>query len=252
MDNLKNLLQELENTISAQKENLKKEQQTQVPQFGLILAGGAVAASATAIWLPCWVAVILIFGLAGFAFFGKQAASKRACNVINKITNEMNAVKTEFERNSSDIDAQLSHLNDVDAKLAKRQEIIDSLTKQIELLENKLNKLPAQPASIVQSAAPENPYGGYTDVFLRLIQSLDSEIDDFGEECTTYIRNQFARSLRSCGLKLADYSDETTKYFRTEQTRLVTEPNCTTRAIITTTAPNAAVIKGHAFIPENN
>lgn len=251
MDNLKNLLQELESTISAQKENLKKEQQTLLQQFGLILAGGAVAASATAIWLPCWAAVILIFGLAGFAFLGKQAASKRACNGINKIADEMNAVKTEFELNSSDIDAQLSHINEVDAELAQRQEIIDSLTKQIELLGNKLNELPAQPASIIQTAAPENPYGGYTDIFLRLIQSLDSEIDDFGEECTAYIRNQFARSLRSCGLKLVGYSDETKDYFRTERTTLVTDPDCTTKAVITTTAPTTAVIKGHAFIPEN-
>ena len=244
MNDLKNLLQEFENTILAQKETHIKERKS-LFSFVIVMFTVALATVISIIWLPYWMSIILVLALVIFVYIEKLSAVKRYGATIDRISKETNILNIKIEKMPSTINNQISNL-----ELEEKQKIIDSLNQKVTLLVGKLKAVSAETAS-TSSVSTYNTDGGYIELFLHLVQNLDFEVDDFGEKCANYIREQFSKTLQMCGLKFVNYSKETSDYFSTERTNLVTKPNCTARAIVTKKTPTTLILPGHAFIPEN-
>lgn len=242
MDELNSLITDLEHAIQDAKFYIKKNKSV-VSNPNLILGCGTVATVVSLYALPKWATVILMVLLSGYAIMEK-------INSYSNLTDKLDEIQRLIDKiNQYLIETEQSKNTPSIVECQEKEETIAFLKSTVERLKGLLAKKDAEPKPKEENSEPTKAELNQT-VLLKKLQSLDIEVQDFGEECSTYMRMEFAKTLRICGLEFVDFSEDTKSMFDTE-TAAINNIDCTSRAIATLSSPKEVVLRGHAFIPEN-
>lgn len=240
MNKLNSKIEELESTIKDLKSLIAK--QRKFASGSNILLGCGTAISVVSIYtLPKWISVILVAFLSGYAIAYKRKKNSLVASKLDEIhsfTNDINA-------SISDLLLQIKEQKECE----KQNENTNNLKARIKELESLLDSKPTPQPAPVQDSSEKTLAESHLEDVLKKIQALDIDVEDFGEECTSYIRKEFAKTLRHCGYEFVEYSNENKQFFETE-TAAIGNVDCNARAIVTIASPKRIIIKGHAFIPK--
>lgn len=236
MENLSAKISELELSLKDLKGLIDKQNEV-FSTSNLIMGCGATFTAVSVLTLPKWVPITSTVLMFGYFLFDKKKLS-------TQIGQKINGIHTLFESiNSTLSNIDLEALASQEEECQKKDETISFLNEQLKsLLDHKEFSTTTPEKSIAQIHFKE---------LLKKIQKLDIEVEEFGDECASYMRKEFNRTLRKCGLEFVDYSAENQVLFSTEKAA-INYIDCTARAVVTIVSPRQTVLKGHAFIPETN
>ncbi len=241
MNKLNSKIEELESSIKDLKSLIAK--QRKFASGPNILLGCGTAISAVSIYsLPKWISVIFVAFLSGYAIADKR---KNNLLVASKL-DEIHSVTNDINASISDLLLQIKEQKEC----GQKDENINDLKVRIKELESLLDSKSTPQQTPIQDSSEKTMAELHLEDILKKIQRLDINVEDFGEECTSYIRKEFARTLRHCGYEFVEYSNENKQFFDTE-TAAIENVDCNARAIVTIASPKRIIIKGHAFIPES-
>lgn len=205
----------------------------------LILGCGTLFTVGSIFTMPKWTSVILVAMLSGYTIYSKT-------RTLSIVSSELDKIKSIFDNiNESLIEMQAAELKGKE----ENETSISFLKSTIERLKALLAKKESSPSTANNEDAGPTQAELNLNELLKKIQKLDSAVEDFGDECASYMRKEFSKTLRVCGLEFVDYSDENKSVFDTE-TAAINNIDCTSRAIVTRSTPQKAILRGHAFIPE--
>jgi len=230
MEKLKSNLCKVERSIK-ELSSLVENQRRYSSTSSLILGGGAALSALSVFTLPKWTSFALIAMFSGYVFYDR---TKLNSLILCKL-GELHSIFDEI--NKSLIDLQ-NEINTKEEKISFLKNKVDSSSQKIE------GQVSINTDAPVKSKAELN-----FEELLKKIQKLDIEVEDFGSECASYMRKEFAKTLKVCGLEFVDYSEENRLLFATESAA-INNIDCTARAIVTNSSPRTIVLKGHAFIPK--
>lgn len=168
------------------------------------------------VFTPWWAWVLYLVSLVIMANITKY-------NNVNKIDIiRLHYIITEFRKEISvknqTIDESARKITDLEKKLEKTNELLE---------QEKLHILS----------------------LLDVLQSLDTETIDFGDECHKYVSNQIAKSFRGCGLRFQDYCEEYADCYNIEIDPKITDIEYLKKAIMDNKT-NKVVLKGKVFLPQ--
>lgn len=242
MEKFNSLISDLELAIQNTKFYIKQNRGI-LSITSVILGCGTLATAVLLYTLPKWATIILLVLLWAYAIIEKSKYLSYISDKlaeIDKIIDKINhfLLETELSKKTSAIE-----------EYQKKDDTIALLKSTVERLEGLIanNATKIEPVEVVSELSQSERNQA---VLLKKLQTLDFEVEDFGEECSSYIRKEFSKALRTCGLEFVDYS-ENTKYMFAVETAAIDFIDCTARAIATLSSPKEVVLRGHAFIPEN-
>lgn len=242
MNELNSLIFDLDLAIKDAKSYIKTNRSI-VSTPNVILGCGWLATAVSVYTLSKWATVILLLLVSGYAFMEKtnsfSTLSEKLCE-IQKLIDKINQylIETKISENTTST-----------KESQEKDETIAFLKSSVERLKGLLAKKETTQKPVEDDSEPTQAELTQS-VLLKKLQSLDIEVQDFGEECALYMRKEFAKTLRICGLEFVDFSEDTKYMFNTE-TAAINNIDCTSRAIATLSLPQRVVLRGHAFIPEN-
>lgn len=240
MDKLNSNVERLESSIKDLKSLIAKQNRF-ASKSNILLGCGTAITAASIFTLPKWTSVIFVAIMSGYAIVDKRRINLLIANKLNEIHSIAN-----------DINGSISNLlQQIEEKKGcnNKDEEINKLKAKIKELEALLESKPIPQPMPVQRSNEKSKAELHLDDILRKIQRLDIDVEDFGEECTSYIRKEFAKTLRHCGYEFVEYSNENKEFFDTE-TAAIENVDCTARAIVTIASPKRIIIRGRAFIPK--
>lgn len=245
MKNLNAKISELELSLKDLKSLIDKQNEV-FSASNLIMGCGTTFTAVSVLTLPKWVPIASTVLMFGYFLFDKKKLS-------TQIGQKINGIHTLFESiNSTLSNIDLEALASQEEACRKKNETISFLKSSVERLKSALARAEEPRNGSTTSDDTEKTHTEiHLEEFLKSIQKLDIEVDDFGNECAKYMRKEFNKTLRLCGLEFADYTAENQILFATERAA-IQNVDCTARAIVTTTSPRRIILKGHAFIPETN
>lgn len=230
MDKLKSIFSKLESSIEGLR-ILVENQHRYSSTSNLILGGGAALSAFSVLTLPKWTSVAFIAMFSGYALYDRaKFNSLVVCKLgeIHAIFNEIN-----------------DSINDLQKEFNSKEEMISFLKTKVGSFSEKVGQHSQDATVETEKSTAEINF----EELLKKIQKLDIEVEEFGDECATYMRKEFSKTLKVCGLEFANYSEENRMLFATESAA-INNVDCTARAIVTTASPKKIILKGHAFIPK--
>ncbi len=244
MEKLSLKVAELESSLKDLRDVLENEKRASSTST-LIVGCGAIFAAVSIFTLPRWISVAIIALFSGYSILDK----KKTCNQVRQKISSIQAAFDGINSALRELDIKDYAFTTEESK--KKDETISFLKSTVERLKSLLERKETasevkRPDDLEKSKAEVN-----MEELLKKIQKLDIEVEDFGEECASYMRKEFNKTLRVCGLEFVDYSSENDMLFATEKAA-INNIDCTARAIVTISTPRKIVLKGHAFIPETN
>lgn len=255
MNTLNSKVSEIKKSILYLKQISAKSQSNEFFLTAAIVCCGFIATTVSLMWLPELVSISLLFIFCLILIVNKLHHLKiekvkfdNINNSIEEIAKKIDVLEDGIETERNDYENRLSHLP-LDSILEEKEKQINELKAALDNATDRITSL-TNATSTVNNQEPYK-YGGYTNHFLEVIQRLDFEVDDFGEECASYLRKQFTRALGTCGLRFLNYSKEDKEFFNTETTPAIDKVDCTRRAIVKDDK-SEVIIYGRAFIPTQN
>lgn len=255
MNTLDLKLNEIEQSIHELKKFNVKIQPNDFYFYAAIICCGFTTVTVSILLLPEWASISLLFVFCSVLLLYKLRGLKETVakfdntnSRIEEISLKFGALKSEITASINDYENRLSELPSLSV-IEEKDNQIKELQAALENASNRISALSNVSATV--NVQDPYKYGGYTGLLLEVIQKLDFEVEDFGEECAAYLRKQFTRVLGTCGLRFVDYSENDKDFFNTEATPAIDKVDCTRRAIVK--GDNDEVIMyGRAFIPKTN
>ena len=207
----------------------------------LVVGCGALASAVSVFTLPKWISVAMIALVSAYSILDKR----RVCSQIGQ---KVNSIQATFEGINSTLRELMNDSARRTEECKKKNETISFLQSTVERIKSQLGR--NEPAPVIIDPG-KSKAEVYMEVLLKKIQQFDIDVEDFGDECASYMRKEFNKTLRICGLEFVDYSADNDILFATEK-GAIDHVDCTARAIVTISKPRKIVLKGHAFIPETN
>lgn len=239
MDKLTSNIEMLESSIKDLR-SLIADQNRFASKSNFLLGCGTAITAASIYTLPKWTSVIFAAFMSVYAIVDKRRINSQIANKLN----EIHSIASDINDSISNLLQQIKQ-----KERDNKDEEINNLTARIKDLELQLESEPASQPIPVQRSNEKSLAEFHLDIILKKIQGLDIEVEDFGEECTSYIRKEFKKTLRQCGYEFIEYSYENQQFFDTER-GAIDHVDCTARAIVTIASPKLTILRGHAFIPE--
>ncbi|GEM_PF-3507008 len=240
MDKLNSNIERLESSIKDLKALIAKQNRF-ASKSNILLGCGTAITAASIYTLPKWASVIFVAIMSGYAIVDKRRINSLIANKLD----EIHSIANDINDSISNLLQQIKEQKECDNK----NEEINKLKARIKELEALLESKPIPQPIPVQPSNEKSLAELHLDIILKKIQGLDIEVEDFGDECTSYIRKEFNKTLRQCGYEFIEYSHENRQFFNTER-GAIDHVDCTARAIVTIASPRLTILKGHAFIPE--
>lgn len=179
------------------------------------------------IFTPWWAWMLFLISLAIVAYITKN---NNVCKTDNR---HLNYILTELRKEMSVGEKNIEDANNKIKELEEKLKKNDELREQEKLRTVDIDQLSQSPFVSL----------------LNVLQSLDTETVDFGDDCHKYVSNQIAKSFRCCGLRFQDYSEEYADCYNIDIDSKITEIEYLRKAVMDNNT-NKVVLKGKVFLPE--
>ena len=179
------------------------------------------------IFTPWWAWMLFLISLAIVAYITKN---NNVCKTDNR---HLNYILTELRKEMSVGGKNIEDANNKIKELEEKLKKNDELREQEKLRTVDIDQL------------SQSPFISLLDV----LQSLDTETVDFGDDCHKYVSDQIAKSFRGCGLRFQDYCEEYADCYNIEIDPKITDIEYLKKAIMDNKT-NKVVLKGKVFLPQ--
>ena len=164
---------------------------------------------------------------------------------IAQIRQLVDAISRQAEQLQADVASKNGELKSLEQKVGRLQEENRAKEQTIIELQRKIDNCPT-----AKQPPVDDIYRGKFNILLKAMQQLDVAVQDFGDECHEYVRNEVEKAAKMCGYRFVDYSEEMAECYEVEKVADLPHARYISRAVLSNST-DTVFIKGHIYIPEN-